>query len=166
MFTSIQQFKKDWNVETENTLKIFNVLTNESLSQKVYEDGRTIADIAWHIVLTLGEMSRSAGLTPIGPEENADNPNNVQTYIDTYKISAESVLNDVMNTWTDEKLNEMIDMYGENWERGYMLEVLIRHEIHHRAQLTVLMRQASLIVPGLYGPAKEEWSAYGMPAAK
>ena len=26
-----------------------------------------------------------------------------------------------------------------------------------------LMRQAGLKVPGLYGPAMEEWSAYGAP---
>ena len=26
----------------------------------------------------------------------------------------------------------------------------------------VLMRQAGLKVPGVYGPAREEWTAYGM----
>ena len=30
--------------------------------------------------------------------------------------------------------------------------------------LYVLMRQAGLAVPGVYGPSKEEWGAYGMPA--
>jgi hypothetical protein len=29
--------------------------------------------------------------------------------------------------------------------------------------MTVLMRQAGLKVPGVYGPAREEWAAYGMP---
>jgi uncharacterized damage-inducible protein DinB len=29
--------------------------------------------------------------------------------------------------------------------------------------MTVLMRQAGIKVPGVYGPAKEEWAAYGMP---
>jgi uncharacterized damage-inducible protein DinB len=28
-----------------------------------------------------------------------------------------------------------------------------------RGQLTVLMRQADLKVPGVYGPSKEEWEA-------
>jgi hypothetical protein len=28
----------------------------------------------------------------------------------------------------------------------------------------VLMRQAGLSVPGVYGPAREEWAAMGMPA--
>jgi uncharacterized damage-inducible protein DinB len=42
------------------------------------------------------------------------------------------------------------------------LQILIRHEIHHRAQMTVLMRQAGLKVPGIYGPSRDEWQAMGM----
>jgi uncharacterized damage-inducible protein DinB len=30
--------------------------------------------------------------------------------------------------------------------------------------MTVLMRQAGLKVPGVYGPALEEWNAFGAPA--
>jgi len=30
--------------------------------------------------------------------------------------------------------------------------------------MTVLMRQAGLVVPGVYGPAREEWGQYNMPA--
>jgi uncharacterized damage-inducible protein DinB len=40
--------------------------------------------------------------------------------------------------------------------------VLVTHQTHHRAQMTVLMRQAGLQVPGIYGPVKEGWAAYGM----
>jgi len=29
--------------------------------------------------------------------------------------------------------------------------------------MTVLMRQAGLDVPGVYGPARQEWAAYGVP---
>lgn len=48
------------------------------------------------------------------------------------------------------------------WSRGKTLGVLITHQIHHRAQLTIVMRLAGLKVPGVYGPAKEEWVGYGM----
>ncbi len=53
-------------------------------------------------------------------------------------------------------------MYGEKWTRGVTLQVLVNHQIHHRAQMTVVMRLLGLGVPGVYGPAKEEWSSYGM----
>jgi hypothetical protein len=29
--------------------------------------------------------------------------------------------------------------------------------------MTVLMRQAGLVVPGVCGPAQHEWALYGMP---
>jgi uncharacterized damage-inducible protein DinB len=32
--------------------------------------------------------------------------------------------------------------------------------------MTVLMRQAGLVVPGVYGPAREEWAAMNMPPAE
>jgi len=52
-------------------------------------------------------------------------------------------------------------MYGEMWTIETVLKVLFTHQIHHRGQMTVLMRQAGLKVPGLYGPAKEEWAEFG-----
>jgi uncharacterized damage-inducible protein DinB len=54
-------------------------------------------------------------------------------------------------------------MYGQEWPRRLVLSGLMHHESHHRGQMTVLMRQAGLKVPGVFGPAREEWAAYGMP---
>jgi len=55
---------------------------------------------------------------------------------------------------------------GQTWKQGDVLSSLILHQAHHRGQMTVLMRQAGLAVPGIYGPAKEEWAAMGMAAPK
>ena len=66
--------------------------------------------------------------------------------------------------WTDATLEETREMYGENWTIGFTVAALIAHQAHHRGQMTVLMRQAGLAVPGVYGPAREEWAAMGMPA--
>jgi uncharacterized damage-inducible protein DinB len=60
-------------------------------------------------------------------------------------------------------LSEVIPIYGEKWPRGLTLSILIGHQTHHRGQMTVLMRQAGLPVPGVVGPSKEEWAAMGMP---
>ena len=55
-------------------------------------------------------------------------------------------------------------MFRSVWKKGQVLTVLIRHQIHHRAQMTVLIRQAGLKVPGVYGPSREEWELMKMPA--
>ena len=53
-------------------------------------------------------------------------------------------------------------MYGETWINGDTLSALVDHQIHHRGQITVLMRQAGLKVPGIYGPSREDWNKIGM----
>ena len=68
--------------------------------------------------------------------------------------------------WTDATLDEELDLYGETWKIGYLLRSLLYHQIHHRGQLTILMRQAKLLVPGVYGPSREEWSQMGMEPMK
>lgn len=74
------------------------------------------------------------------------------------------MLKAIKEKWTDESLKELDDMYGEKWPRGLTLSILNKHQIHHRGQMTVLMRQAGLKVPGVYGPSRDEWSAMGMEA--
>ena len=63
--------------------------------------------------------------------------------------------------WTDAQLTDTIPMYGEMWTKAGVLGALISHQCHHRGQMTVLMRQAGLRVPGIYGPSREEWGAFG-----
>ena len=81
-----------------------------------------------------------------------------------YEKGAASVTKEVAANWTDETLLQEDNMYGDTWSRGLTLFYFITHQAHHRGQMTVLMRQAGLPVPGVYGPAKEEWAAMGAPA--
>ncbi len=69
---------------------------------------------------------------------------------------------EALSAWTDDTLQEDVTMYGETWKKGFALWVTVVHQVHHRGQLTVLMRMAGLKVPGVYGPCKEEWEAYGL----
>ena len=73
-----------------------------------------------------------------------------------------ALLDQVGDKWTDAALKVEDERYGEKWERGFTLYVLLVHEVHHRGQVTVLMRQARLMVPGIFGPSKEEWEKWGM----
>lgn len=166
MYKTINDFTTDWKNESESTLKILKALTDASLSQKVNAEGRTLGFLAWHITLTLGEMGGKAGLTINAPAENTPEPTSAAVITAAYEKAAKSVGDDVQKKWTDAMLKEEIEMYGEKWTRSTTLASLVKHEVHHRAQMTVLMRQAGLQVPGVYGPSKEEWAQYGMPPMK
>jgi Uncharacterized protein conserved in bacteria len=165
MFNTINEFVEDWKNESDATLKILNALTDESLNQKVYDEGRSIGFLAWHIVTSAGEMMNRTGLSVKAYDEN-ETPAKAKEITDAYKETAGSLTAEVTGKWNDESLKKEVDMYGEMWLNAVTLEVLVRHQIHHRAQLTVLMRQAGLKVPGIYGPSKEEWAQMGMPPMK
>ncbi|HEX8735487.1 MAG TPA: DinB family protein [Pyrinomonadaceae bacterium] len=164
MFRKIEDFQKAWGYEAESTIKLFNHLTDESLNQKVTEDGRSIGFLAWHLVTTLGEMLGHAGLKIDVPSYETAAPETVSEIISAFETGAKSVGEEVAKNWTDETLMQEDNLYGETWRRGETLGYLLVHQTHHRGQITVLMRQAGLPVAGVYGPAKEEWQALGMPA--
>jgi uncharacterized damage-inducible protein DinB len=163
MYRKIEDFLGSWAYETEATLKVFGQLTDQSLGQKVTDEGRTLGRIAWHIVQTLPEMGGRTGLQISGPGEKDPIPASAEEIKALFKDAAESLAQEVQSKWGDSDLEIEDDMYGEMWMRGQTLGALVGHQTHHRGQMTVLMRQAGLPVPGVYGPSKEEWDAYGMP---
>ena len=164
MFRTLNDFAADFASERDGTLKILDALTDEALQQSVAQDHRTIGRMCWHIVTSYPEMMGRAGLTISTIDEHAPMPTTAREIRNSYAATSQMLLDEVIKNWTDAVLLEERDMYGVSWQNGFTLEVLIRHEVHHRAQMTVLMRQAGLKVPGVYGPALEEWSTFGMPA--
>ena len=163
MFRKIEDFRKAWEYEAESTIKLFNHLTDESLNQKVTENGRSLGFLAWHLVTTLAEMPGHVGLKIDAPLEG-ETPQTIAEIASAFEKGAKSVSEEVGKNWTDETLLQEDNLYGETWTRGETLGYLLVHQTHHRGQITVLMRQAGLPVSGIYGPAKEEWQAMGMPA--
>lgn len=164
MYKSLEDFAADWRQETAGTTRIMEALTDASLSQQVTDEHRTLGRLAWHIVQTHHEMLARTGLHFEGVGEEEPVPASAAAIAEAYKRSAKATLDAVLSSWTDASLLEQHDMYGEPWPNGVTLDVLIKHEIHHRAQMTVLMRQAGLKVPGMYGPPKEQWAEFGAPA--
>lgn len=162
MIRSIADFEHEWKDVSDASKRIFGALTDESLAQAVSKQDRTLGRIAWHVVGTLPEMLAKAGLSIDGPTEHAPVPRTAVEIRDSYGRAADSVRREVGSRWKDGDLEQEDEMYGEKWKRGFTLRALISHEIHHRGQMTVLMRQAGLGVPGIIGPAREEWAQWGM----
>jgi uncharacterized damage-inducible protein DinB len=162
MYYKISDFVADFDLETAATLKIFNNLTDKSLDQKVTEKGRSLGKIAWHITGAFGEIGSTALLQVYRADEKPM-PKSAKIISEEYSKSATSLKDSVVKGWNDESLKEEINMYGQTWTKGQTLSTLLVHQMHHRGQMTVLMRQAGLKVPGIYGPAYEEWESMGMP---
>ena len=164
MFRTVKDFEKSFQYESDCTLKILRALTDASLQQRVAPEGRTLGRLAWHLVQSQTDMLNKAGLAVEGPDWEAPVPTTAALIVSAYEHTSQSVQSEIAKKWNDAALLEEHDLYGESWANGFTLEALLRHEAHHRGQMTVLMRQAGLAVPGIYGPSREEWAAFGMPA--
>jgi uncharacterized damage-inducible protein DinB len=164
MFTSINEFCQEWNQEAASTQKVLDALTDESLQQEVSANDRTLGRIAWHIVASTPGMINEFGIT-INNVENANTtPASAREIADTFRKVSADVVEQVQKQWTDASLTEIQNVFGMSMPKAATLTLLIKHIIHHRGQMTVLMRQAGEKVPGIYGPAREEWSQIGMEA--
>ena len=164
MYASLAAFHAAWQYESESTQKLLNCLTDASLAQPLYPGGRTVGRLAWHLAQSIPEMLNRTGLVVSGAGEHDAVPAHAAEIAAAYRTAAASLSDQLHAQWTDATLRETDDMYGETWPRGMTLDVLIKHQTHHRGQLTVGRRQAGLMIPGMYGPAKEEWEAIGMAA--
>ncbi len=163
MYTTLKEFQAAFSDENASTLKLLRALTDASLQQPVAPGGRTLGRIAWHIVQSLGEMGSGCGLVFDAPPREAAVPTSAAEIADAYERTAAALLAAVMEQWTDASLDEERNMYGEMWKNSFTLMALGGHEIHHRGQMTVLMRQAGVPVAGVFGPSREEWAAMGLP---
>lgn len=164
MYRRIEDFLQSWEYEAAGTGKMIGALTDESLGQSVAPGHQSLGRIAWHLAQTIPEMMNQTGLSVTGVDPAAPVPDNIAAIKRAYDEASASLAREVKDKWSDATLEIEDTMYGEKWRRGSTLTTLVMHQAHHRGQMTVLIRQAGLKVPGVYGPALEDWAAYGQPA--
>ena len=100
------------------------------------------------------------------PAEDYPVPTTAQFIEDSYHQASNALILALKEQWTDRTLQDHIEFIGQPIPIGSLLLFLLQHQSHHRGQMTILMRQAGLTVPGIYGPSKEEWAKFGMEAPK
>ncbi|KEQ24126.1 DinB family protein [Paenibacillus tyrfis] len=160
MFTTITNFVAEWEKEAELTVQVLNGLTDESLQRRIDADRRTLGALAWHLVTSIDFMT-SLGLDFEGVDEGAKAPESAGGIAEAYRHISRALLEAVKTQWTDDNLLETRALAREEWRNGDLLRFSLIHQAHHRGQMTVLMRQAGLRPPEIYGPTYETWVEKG-----
>ena len=162
MYVTIANFIKEWNKEAILTQNVFDGLTNDALNQQVYAEGRTLGIIAWHLTTSIPDYLADFGLK-IGSVENIDNvPTLAIELAEIFKKVSINAAEVIEEQWTDESLKQIQNAFGRQETNASILMGLIKHIVHHRGQITVLIRQAGLKPFGVYGPPKEDWIHLGV----
>ncbi|GGA96191.1 DinB family protein [Mucilaginibacter rubeus] len=166
MYYHIKEFLEDWTNETGKTTKVYSMIPEESKAIIVNEKVRTLERLAFHIPQIIVQIGVQTGLLNIQELPEEPLPDTMEgisaLYLDMHQKMAEAI----QSQWKDNMLDGEVDLYDHKWRRGDVLSLLTHHEVHHRSQMTVIMRLAGLKVPGLYGPVREDWELWGLPIAK
>ena len=164
MYRKLEDFFEDWKADAEFTLKVFSKISDEKINEKPYENIRSLGRLAWHITQTITEMLNKAGLFDEDHLDKKPIPDTFEEISETYKKYSGQLIELLKAKWADDDLPNDIELYGRPFQRSKVLSMLLNHQIHHRGQMTIVMRLLNIDVPGIYGPSKEEWSNYGMEA--
>lgn len=159
MYQSVDEFLKDWQEEARITQKELDVLTDESLQQEVAPGFFKLGELGWHLSSVLGFFSKGLGLEFHGLEKNAPVPSSAKEIAETYRKVTADFGRAIKEQWSDQDMAEEVSMMGKQLSKSDLVKRLLNHQTHHRGQMTVLMRQAGLVIPGVYGPSKEEMEA-------
>ncbi|GIP29388.1 hypothetical protein J23TS9_45180 [Paenibacillus sp. J23TS9] len=156
MYRTAQDFVNDWSHAATGTIRVLEALTDDKLNQSIVEGHSSLGWLGWHLATCPVFFTGMAGLTvePVGDPKSV--PTSASEILATYKTVVERVKAAAAQTLTDEMMAESVETFSGPTPRGAILRMLIDHQTHHRGQMTVLLRQAGLPVPGLIGPTREE----------
>jgi uncharacterized damage-inducible protein DinB len=159
MYRDIKEFVDEWTTESAISLKVLKVITDASLDQKIYQEGRNLAHLAWHMTMLIGGIGSTVGLEVAAPLRGTEMPTSAAVLAEAYEKAAHSFGEQASKKLQDSQLTVEVPYFGRSVPIDRILHSLILHQCHHRGQMTVLIRQAGLVPPGVYGPTREEAAA-------
>lgn len=155
MYHDAQTFLAVYEHESGTTAKVLGALTDESLKQAKVPGHNTLGDIAWHLAAAPFYMLNQVGFHIDEAYNKKPEPLTAEAIKQTHAKLAQLVKEQAA-ALSPEDLAKVHRVFGMmDWTTGVTLGVLLHHEVHHRGQLSVLMRQAGLVVPSIYGPTFE-----------
>ena len=162
MYVTIADYIKEWNNEAVLTQKVLDGLTDDSLGQQVYPEGRTLGRIAWHLTTSIPEYLANFGLQIDVVENGESVPTSAKEIAETFKNVCANAAEVIEQQWTDESLKKVQNAFSREDSNAQIFMGLIKHIVHHRGQVTVLIRQAGIKPYGVYGPPREDWLDFGV----
>lgn len=146
-----------WQSEHELTIKVIRAIPDDALATRAGRKGKTLGEMAWH----LAASERWFVVDGLGVETAEDHvprdepPATAEAMADAFEASHADLFAGVEGR--DEAwFAEEVDLHDWTITRIGALDLLQRHAIHHRGQMTTLLRIAGAWVPAVYGPTADD----------
>jgi uncharacterized damage-inducible protein DinB len=147
-----------WEHEHGTSVRVLRAVPDARLDLQPHPKSMTLHRLCWHIPeAERFFVARCLGAEPPGPDPvpKGAPPGTVEGMVAAFEASHAGLVESVKGrgeAW----LAEEVEFFGARLPRARVGDVMLRHEIHHRGQLTVYLRLAGAKVPSIYGPSADE----------
>ncbi len=156
-----------YDQEVQNTRRILEVVPQDKFAWKPHEKSMSLGRLASHVaelpnflttIIQTNEMElTSSDLKPFSPTTRTE-------LLAGFEERASEARQAIANA-SEEHLAKSWRLTFKGQEvfggiRNLLLQTTICHQVHHRAQLTVYLRQNNVVFPGVYGPSADEMAAF------
>jgi uncharacterized damage-inducible protein DinB len=159
-----QMFLDGLEREYETTKKVVAAIPADKLDFKLGEKGRTMRELAWHLVASEAWFGNGIADGDFNRAESEAPPNaTVADLLAFYNTEVPKATARV-KALSGEDLSKIVDFFGVmKMPNVVYLGFWNNHSIHHRGQLSTYLRAVDAHVPSIYGGSADE--PFQMPAS-
>jgi len=158
----IDTFRAVWNMEAQNTIKLLETLPADKYDFRPDPKGRSLGELAWHLSEIDGYISHGVAEGKVDfatTLPDLKRPREVKLLAPGYrKVHEASAAR--LEKLKNEDLERSIPFMDRPMAiRVILWGVILHHLIHHRGQLSLMVRLAGGRPAGIYGPSREDMMA-------
>ena len=160
MSTELERFIEIWEREAAKTEKLLAALPRDGYDFRPDPEGRSLGELAWHLVeaegygamgIERGEFARDAR------PEGMTRPRTVEELAPGFARVHADALARVRNLKPEDLDRPIVFFNGQAMPvRDILMDFILLHNVHHRAQLSQMCRGAGGQPTSLYGPTREQ----------
>jgi len=147
-----------WDWENAATLKVLRAVPEDRLGFRPHAKGWAMGPLAWHIATSERWFCTDAmGLAVPGDDPvPKERPPATAAAMAAAREASHAALAGAVKAQSDAWFQEEAGFKGMRMSREQVVHLMVRHEIHHRGQLSMLLRIAGAKVPAVYGPSADD----------
>jgi uncharacterized damage-inducible protein DinB len=161
--TELERFRAVWDMEAGLTARLLEAIPADKYDFRPDPGGRSVGEMAWHLAEVEGYLSDGLSKGAVTFQDlppNLKRPREVKQLAPGYRQVHQDAVARLAGL-KDADLDREIPFAGDRRLsiRDCLWGALLMHLIHHRGQLSLMVRLAGGTPPGIYGPNREEMAA-------
>jgi uncharacterized damage-inducible protein DinB len=155
---AVETFFAVWDREAQKTIDLLKMLPSGQYHFRPDAGGRSLGELAWHLAELDAYLSygvANGAFTADAKPPNIKRPMAIEELAPGYKRVHEEARERLANLKPIDLEKEMQFFGSTQTVSALLWNVMLLHSIHHRGQLSIMVRLAGGIVPELFGPTRE-----------